>query len=114
MKNFIQTGDNITVTAPATVASGDGVIVGNLFGVAVTDAASGAPVTLATKGVFSLPKQLSATFASGGVVSWSVPDGVCVAPGAGFYPVGVATAAAGNGVSVVNVRLDGVSTAAAS
>jgi predicted RecA/RadA family phage recombinase len=42
MRNFIQNGDIITVAAPAAVASGDGVLVGTLFGIAVDDADSGA------------------------------------------------------------------------
>lgn len=40
MKNFIQRGDMITVTAPTGgVTSGQGVLVGNLFGVAATTVA---------------------------------------------------------------------------
>lgn len=39
MKNFIQRGDMITVTAPTGgVTSGQGVLVGNLFGVAAKTA----------------------------------------------------------------------------
>ena len=34
-------------------------------------------------------------------------------PGAGRFPVGVATEAAGNGITSVRVRLDGVATVAA-
>lgn len=34
MKNYVQRGDVITATAPANVTSGDGVLVGLLFGVA--------------------------------------------------------------------------------
>lgn len=42
MKTFIQNGDVITVTAPTGgVASGDGVIVGSLFGIAAFTAAEG-------------------------------------------------------------------------
>ena len=42
MKTFIQNGDVITVTAPTGgVASGDGVIVDSLFGIAAYDAPAG-------------------------------------------------------------------------
>lgn len=34
MKNYVQPGNTITLTAPDTVASGDGLIVGSIFGVA--------------------------------------------------------------------------------
>lgn len=61
MKNYIQEGRMITVAAPiGGVASGDGVVIGALFGVATKTAASGETVTLATDGVFDLPKLASA------------------------------------------------------
>jgi predicted RecA/RadA family phage recombinase len=34
MKNFVQPGNTITLTAPYAVASGDGLLVGYIFGVA--------------------------------------------------------------------------------
>jgi len=114
MKNFIQSGDLIEATAPAGgVTSGDGVMIGNLFGVAGGTAAEGYAFTLATKGVYELPKRSTATFTSGGVVSWDVSLKHCDAPGSGLYPIGAATEAAGNGTTTVKVRLDGVSTTAA-
>ena len=59
MKNYIQDGETVTMTAPYTVTSGEGVIVGSIFGVAQTDAASGAAVSLVTEGVFDLMLQLA-------------------------------------------------------
>ena len=114
MRNFVQAGANLDLTAPHALASGEGFIVGNLFAVASTDAANGAAVVGVTEGVFVLPKRLSATFAACGAVSWDVSAKRCDAPGSGLYPVGVAVEAAGNGAATVTVRLDGVSTAAAS
>ena len=40
MKNFIQPGDSLTVSAPYAVTSGQGVLVGALFGIAAYDAAA--------------------------------------------------------------------------
>lgn len=111
--NFVQNGDIITVTAPAAVSSGDGVLVGNLFGVALTDAASGASVNIQTRGVWTLPKLSTAVIAAGGAVSWDATGDECVAPGTGAYPIGTAVVAAGDGATSVTVRLDGVATAAA-
>jgi len=34
MKNYVQPGNTITLTAPYAVASGDGLLVGAIFGVA--------------------------------------------------------------------------------
>jgi len=54
MKNYIQSGDVITVAAPADVLSGEFVAVGSLFGVAQASAVAGDDVALATRGVFEL------------------------------------------------------------
>lgn len=114
MKNFTQTGDNITLPAPSGgVTSGELVIVGNLPGVAFTSAEAGADVVLATSGVFELPKRATSTFASGGVVSYDISARRCDAAGAGLYPIGAAIEAAGNGTTKVKVRLNGTTTASA-
>lgn len=113
MKTFIQHGEVLTVTAPAAVSSGDGVLVGALFGVAVSDAASGDSVAISTEGVYSLPKLSTAVLAQGARVSWDSSAKHCLVPATGKYPIGVAVEAAGNGATVVKVRLDGVSTVAA-
>lgn len=112
-KTFLQDGDRITVTAPAPLASGDGVIVGALFGVALADAETGAAVTLQTTGVWTLPKLTTAVITQGAAVSWDADAGQVVLPDAGHYPIGAAVQGAGNGASTVAVRLDGVTTAAA-
>jgi predicted RecA/RadA family phage recombinase len=114
MKNFIQRGDMITVTAPTGgVTSGQGVLVGNLFGVAATTAAEGESVEAATVGVYELPKLASAVIAAGARVAWDDTAKQVVLPGAGMVPIGIATLAAGNGNATVRVRLDGIATQAA-
>ncbi|MCU1324657.1 MAG: hypothetical protein JWN34_27, partial [Bryobacterales bacterium] len=61
MLNFINKGETVTVTAPYTVVSGAGVLVGRLFGVAADDIASGSIGEIVTRGVFELAKG-AATF----------------------------------------------------
>ncbi|MBF0191635.1 MAG: DUF2190 family protein [Magnetococcales bacterium] len=56
MKNWIQPGDIVTVAAPVAVNSGDGLLVGALFGVAISTAAVGATLEISTTGVVDLPK----------------------------------------------------------
>jgi predicted RecA/RadA family phage recombinase len=56
VKNYVQDGDFIEFTAGATITSGQLVQVGSLFGVSVTDVASGSKGNLALEGVFTLPK----------------------------------------------------------
>ncbi len=78
MKNFIQPGNTVTVTAPAGgVKSGDGVLPyagSSLFGVAATDAAEGSPVELALVGVYDLPRDSGATFTPGSPVYWEAAE----------------------------------------
>lgn len=114
MKNYIQEGRMITVAAPAGgVASGDGVVIGALFGIASKTAAEGETVTIATTGVFDLPKLASAVIAAGDKISWDDTAKQVNVPGPGRFPIGIAIEAAGNGVTTARVRLDGVATAAA-
>ena len=114
MKNHTQKGDIITVPAPAGgIASGEGAIIGNIFGIAAYSAAMGEPVELATTGVYQLPKATAAVLTVGARVAWDNTAKNINVPGAGRFPVGVATEAAGNGVTSVSVRLDGVGTVAA-
>jgi len=114
MKTYIQNGHVITVPAPAGgIASGEGLIVGNIFGIAAYSAAEGDPLELATTGVYKLPKATAAVLTVGARVAWDNTAKQVNTPGAARFPVGVATEAAGNGITNVAVRLDGIATAAA-
>lgn len=105
MKNFIQPGHNITVAAPAAVQSGDGVLIGALFGVANADAASGADVVISTVGVFTLPKTTTDDIAVGAAVYWDAAEAEVTTTAAGNTLIGHAVAAAGNPSATVAVRL---------
>lgn len=114
MDNFIQNGDAVTVAAPAAVTSGDGVKVGMLFGVAQTDADSGADVAIVTRGVFTLPKTSAQAWSVGDAIYWNNTSGVCTtAATAGNIFIGVAAAAAANPSATGVVRLNGAAPAAA-
>lgn len=114
MKTYIQNGHVITVPTPSGgIASGDGMIVGSIFGIAAYSAAEGDPLELATTGVYKLPKATAAVLTVGARLAWDNTAKQVNTPGAGRFPVGVATEAAGNGSTSVAVRLDGVATAAA-
>jgi predicted RecA/RadA family phage recombinase len=105
MKNYVQPGDNITVAAPAAVASGEGVQIGDLFGVASGDAASGATVVIATNGVFTLPKATTDDVAVGASLYWDSAAGELTVMATDNLFVGHAVAAAGNPSAMVAVRL---------
>ena len=107
MKNYVQPGRNVTVTAPATLVSGEGVQIGALFGVAAGDADPGASVTLSTEGVFDLPKEATTTtFAVGDEVEWNAAQKRVDALSTGAK-VGVVIAAASATDATARVRLTG-------
>ena len=103
MKNYVQDGKVLTVTAPAAVASGDFVQVGRIRGVAVTSAASGALVELDTEGVFDIPKTGSEEFATLGLPVY------CVLAGNGVKTVTTASTTA-NVLVGINVATSGAVT----
>ncbi|HVJ02353.1 MAG TPA: DUF2190 family protein [Sphingomonas sp.] len=55
-RTFVQPGDTLTLTAPYAVSSGGGVLVGAVFGIALHDAAQGAPVEVRRVGVWDVAK----------------------------------------------------------
>jgi len=69
MKVYNQQGSTVTVTAPANVVSGQGVLVGDLFGAALSDVSSGAAVEICVEGVVRLPKA-AGTISEGARVFW--------------------------------------------
>lgn len=107
MKNFIQPGNTITLTAPAIVAGGGVVVVGSIFGVASGDAAVGADVEVALTGVFELPKVTTDAVAAGDKLYWDSAAGkLTKTAGTGSKPLaGYAIVAAANGESTVRCRV---------
>jgi predicted RecA/RadA family phage recombinase len=105
MQNYVQPGNHITIPTTSAVASGEGVLIGQLFGVAAKDAAAGGDLTIGTRGVFDLPKEATATsFAVGDAVEWDGANGRVAAHDAGLK-IGVVVAAAGPTAGTVAVRL---------
>lgn len=114
MKNYIQEGNIVTIIAPVGgVVSGQGLLIGNLFGVITKDAAEGESVEMAVEGVFNLPKASAAVLGQCARVSWDADNSLVVAPASGMPPIGTILIAAGNAITTARVRLDGISTAEA-
>lgn len=105
MQNYIQRGENITVPAPAAVTSGDGVLLGALFGVANGDADPGADLVLSTTGVFELPKATTDEIAIGDPLYWDATAGKITVTTTDNTFVGYAVSAAANPSGAVRVRL---------
>jgi predicted RecA/RadA family phage recombinase len=108
MKNFVQPGDTLTVTAPYDVASGAGMLVGLIFVVAAFAALSGAQVEGVTKGVFDLTALSADTATVGAAIYWDNTNKRCTTTSSGNTKIGVATQAKANGDTTVRVRLNGV------
>jgi len=108
MKNFVQPGNTITLTAPYAVASGDGLLVGAIFGVAAGSAASGDPVEAALIGVFDITKVGSQAWTVGAKVYWDDTNKRCTTVSTDNTLVGVAIAAvaSGAGDTIGRVRLN--------
>ena len=107
MKNYVQKGENITVTAAAAASSGAIVKIGSMIGIAAADAAIGDDLDLATTGVFELPKVSTDVLAVGDTVYFKSADGNVTSTASGNTKMGVAVTAAGNPSGTVNVRLNG-------
>jgi len=109
MKNYVQPGNTITLAAPYAVASGDGLLVGAIFGVATGAAASGDNVEAGLVGVYDLAKAPSQAWSVGAKVYWDNTNRRCTTTASGNTLIGVATEAVpgGAGDVVGRVRLNG-------
>ncbi|UFM64018.1 DUF2190 family protein [Paracoccus sp. MA] len=109
MKNYVQPGNTLTLTAPYAVTSGGGLLVGSIFGVAAGDAASGATVEAALTGVFDLTKIGSQAWTVGAKVYWDDTNKRCttVATDNTLIGVAVVAVAGGAGDTIGRVRLNG-------
>ncbi|PRX27769.1 Predicted phage recombinase, RecA/RadA family [Meinhardsimonia xiamenensis] len=109
MKNYISAGTTLTITAAADITSGEGVLVGALFGVAVTDIATGEAGEIALTGVYDLPKAPSQAWTQGAKVYWDDTAKQCTTAATGNTLIGAATRAVGGGASetIGTVRLNG-------
>jgi predicted RecA/RadA family phage recombinase len=108
MKNYVQSGDVITVTAPYAVSSGQGVLVGSLFGVATCDAANGASVDIMPEGVFDITALTSDTGTVGTKMYWDSANKRLTTTATSNTLVGALTLAKGGSDTTARVYLDGV------
>lgn len=106
MKNHISEGKTLTITAGATIASGDLVLAGVQPGIAVNNAASGDPLVLHTEGVFTLAKA-SGAINPGAKVYWVAADKNVTTTASGNTLIGLcwASAAVASDATTVPVKL---------
>lgn len=107
MKNYIQAGDHITLTADADTTSGDGKMIGVIFGVAQETVLSGEPLVLVRKGVFELPKLEAQAWTQGQRIYWDDGNSRCTTSASGNAIIGAAAEVAANPSTTGIVLLDG-------
>lgn len=106
-KNYIQAGEHLTVPSPAAVVSGAPVLIGALFGVAEASAASGAPLTLARRGVFRLAKTTGQAWSVGQKLYWDATNSLVTSTVGTNVLIGAAAEAQLAAASEGLVLLDG-------
>jgi len=108
MKNYVQPGNTITLTAPNAVTSGDGLLVGSIFGIAAVDAANAETVEVVLTGVFDLKKVASQAWSVGDKVYWDNTNKEATKTATANTLIGVAVEAVAGGAGDVigRVRLN--------
>lgn len=106
-------GDNIDYTPTTAVTAGDVVVLGTIVAIAEVDIAANALGSLATKGVFKVPKITGAITVgtklywdpAGDPVGGTAGTGAATASAGTLKVLGVAVLAAASGDGTVNVKL---------
>lgn len=99
MKNFVQPGNTVTVKAPRNLKSGDGVVVGKLFGVCTNDVLSGGDAEVAIEGVVTFLRNTGVTLLEGAAVSFDESTQKIVATGGKVVGICVGSPSSAEGVS---------------
>lgn len=106
MKNYVGPGAHLTLAAPYDRTSGQGALVGSIFGVASVDVLSGITASFVTCGVFDLAKATGAVTA-GQKIYWDNTAKNCTTVSTSNTLIGAATQAAQSGDATVRVKLTG-------
>ena len=106
MKNFVQPGDILSLTAPAGgVVSGKAYLTGALLVVAVHSADAGGPFEGAVNGVFTLPKATGSAWTEGAKLYWNDTSKYVTVTATDNTFIGYAAAAAAAADTTGNVLL---------
>ena len=105
MKNFVQPGNAIDFVAGADLVSGQGLILGSLFGVVANDVLTGGNGVLYTEGVYELPKKAATAMTFGQPVEWKTADAKIMPATEGDLDAGYVVKAADAADATVMVKL---------
>lgn len=109
MKNWVQRGEAIELAAPYDRLSGQGALVGTIFGVATVDVLSGVTANFQIEGVVDLTKATGA-ITQGALVYWDNTAKNVTTVNTSNTRIGAAIVAAQSGDATVRVRLNGIAT----
>ena len=104
MKNFVQPGKILELTAPYDRKSGEGALIGSIFGVATVDVKSGAKANFSVEGVFELPKAAD-TIVEGDEAYWDDTAKVVTTDDTGTVLIGAFVEAASSGAATAKVLI---------
>src|SRR4051812_29049546 len=110
MKNFIQSGNSITIQASQDLSSGQGLLIGDVFGVVANGARAGENAELYVVGIFELPKSVL-EIKNCSKLFWDptiAPLGAVTTDGKDKKVIGVSCESAQGNQPVVQVRLNSV------
>jgi len=107
MRNFIQPGNSLAASVPYVggVTSGQGMMVGALFGIAAVDGAQNAIIEAQTQGVFDITKEPALAIAAGSRVFWDNTNRRITTTATANFQVGIAALSALAGDATVRVWL---------
>lgn len=105
--NYIQPGKVLDLTAPYQRNKGEGAVIGNLFGVALSTVANGAVGQFAIEGCWTLAKATGAGWTQGQILYWDNTNKNVTGTSTSNYRIGCAIAAAASGDTTGQVRLNG-------
>jgi len=107
-KNYVQEGDVIDYVnaSGSTITSGTAVLIGARLGVALADIANGATGSVQVEGVFTVPKLGTDVVAAGALLYWDNTNKRLTTTASSNTLSGFAVAAAGSGVTTVNIKIN--------
>jgi predicted RecA/RadA family phage recombinase len=113
MKNFVQEGEVLTLTAAANLTAGTGVKIGDILVIPTITVLSGAQFTGVVRGVVEHAKLSAQAWTEGQQVNWDNTNMRFTTVTTGNFRAGVAAAAAANPSATGKVLLSGVNLGAA-
>jgi predicted RecA/RadA family phage recombinase len=105
--NYLEEGEAVELAAPYDRLSGEGALVGSLFGVAVTTVVSGSRAAFVTTGVWFLKKLSTEVWTLGAKIYWDNAARQCTTVSAGNTLIGAAVDVTVNPSALGKVRLNG-------